>query len=89
LNGHHKLPAGDQGFTIAESPHLFGDIYTANPFAPTVQSHTSISSSNIAFGHSENGHHHPQEEEQEALLDSSLWNSLFGEVTTKNPWATK
>jgi hypothetical protein len=81
---HHKL-SGDQGLTIAESPHLFGDMYTANPFAQTLQSHTSLSSSNIPFGLSENGHH----QEETALFDSGLWNSLFGEVTTKNPWATK
>jgi hypothetical protein len=79
-NGH--------GLTVAESFHLFGDMQTANPFAPTysVSNNSSASYQNPLGGFTNGG---DDGDDDAKYLNTGLLNSLFGEVDTNNPWAAK
>ncbi|KAG7369580.1 est1 DNA/RNA binding domain containing protein [Nitzschia inconspicua] len=88
-NSGYSNPNYEHGLTIAESPYLFGDLRTSNPFAPTCmpqQHHDQpLLGGHSSFGLRENDN----SMEETSFLDSGLLNSLFGEVKTNNPWATK
>ena len=86
--GHHPL-------TVAQSLHLFGDMQTANPFAPSYPIMGAAPSNpnltGFAADDNMNAGGAGDDDDDTKYLDTGLLMSLFGETTTEtnNPWATK